>query len=73
MDKTLFTNRPAEMQQWQLVRLDVTETNEESARILSELSLFGPPALLYFVDGKLQVQQVGTVERNQFEETLNRF
>lgn len=73
MDKTLFTNRPAEMQQWQLVRLDVTETNEESARILSELSLFGPPALLYFVDGKLQVQQVGTVERAQFEETLNRF
>lgn len=73
MDKTLFTNRPAAMQQWQLVRLDVTETNEESARILSELSLFGPPALLYFVDGKLQVQQVGTVERPQFEETLNRF
>lgn len=73
MDKTLFTNRPTAMQQWQLVRLDVTETNEESARILSELSLFGPPALLYFVDGKLQVQQVGTVERPQFEETLNRF
>ncbi len=73
MDKTLFTNRPTAMQQWQLVRLDVTETNEESARILSELSLFGPPALLYFVDGKLQVQQVGTVERLQFEETLNRF
>lgn len=73
MDKTLFTNRPVAMQQWQLVRLDVTEANEESARILSELSLFGPPALLYFVDGKLQVQQVGTVERPQFEETLNRF
>ena len=73
MDKTLFTNRPTAMQKWQLVRLDVTETNEESARILSELSLFGPPALLYFVDGKLQVQQVGTVERPQFEETLNRF
>ena len=73
MDKTLFTNRPVAMQQWQLVRLDVTETNEESARILSELSLFGPPALLYFVDGKLQVQQVGTVEHPQFEETLNRF
>lgn len=73
MDKTLFTNRPTAMQQWQLVRLDVTETNEESARILSELSLFGPPALLYFVDGKLQVQQVGTIERPQFEETLNRF
>lgn len=73
MDKTLFTNRPAAMQQWQLVRLDVTESNEASARILSELNLFGPPALLYFVDGKLQVQQVGTIERNEFEKTLARF
>lgn len=72
MDKTLFTDRPAAMQQWQLVRLDVTETNEESARILSELSLFGPPALLYFVEGKLQLQQVGTVEREEFEATLNK-
>ena len=70
MDKTLFTNRPAAMQQWQLVRLDVTESNAESARILSELKLFGPPALLYFVDGKLQVQQVGTIERDEFEQTL---
>ena len=73
MDKTLFTDRPIAMQQWQLVKLDVTESNEESARILSELNLFGPPALLYFVEGKLQVQQVGTVERETFEVTLNKF
>lgn len=72
MDKTLFTNRPAAMQQWQMVRLDVTESNEESARILSELNLFGPPALLYFVDGQLKVQQVGTIERDEFENTLNK-
>ncbi len=73
MDKTLFANRPATMQQWQLVKLDVTDSNAESARILSELSLFGPPALLYFVDGKLKVQQVGAVKRSDFESTLNRF
>ena len=72
MDKTLFTDRPVAMQQWQMVRLDVTKSNEESARILSELNLFGPPALLYFVDGKLKVQQVGTIERDEFESTLNK-
>ncbi|PNK61130.1 protein-disulfide reductase DsbD domain-containing protein [Psychrobacter sp. FDAARGOS_221] len=72
MDKTLFTNRPAALQQWQMVRLDVTETNEDSARILSELRLFGPPALLYFVDGKLVEQQVGEIKRDEFEKTLAR-
>lgn len=73
MDKTLFTNRPAAMQDWQLVRLDITESNADSARVLSELQLFGPPALLYFVDGTLKVQQVGTINRAEFEQTLAGF
>ncbi|WP_019673422.1 cytochrome c biogenesis protein CcdA [Psychrobacter lutiphocae] len=72
MDKTLFTNRPQALHQWQMVRLDITETNEDSARILSELRLFGPPALLYFVDGKLVEQQVGIIKRDEFEATLAR-
>ncbi|MGO2386995.1 MAG: cytochrome c biogenesis protein CcdA, partial [Psychrobacter sp.] len=35
MDKNLFHNRPAQMQDWQLVRLDITETTEDSKAILS--------------------------------------
>lgn len=70
MDKTLFTNRPASLQNWQVVKLDVTDTTANSERILSELRLFGPPALLYFVNGRLQAQQVGTIGRTEFEQTL---
>ena len=71
MDKNLFHNRPAQMQDWQLVRLDITETTEDSKAILSRYKLFGPPALLYYQDGKLSNQQVGEIGRAEFEQTLS--
>lgn len=70
MDKNLFTNRPAQMQDWQLVRLDITETTEDSKAILARYQLFGPPTLLYYVDGQLVNKQVGEIGRQQFEQTL---
>ena len=70
MDKNLFHSRPAQMQDWQLVRLDITETTEDSKAILARYKLFGPPALLYYVEGQLVGQQVGETDRPKFEETL---
>ena len=70
MDKNLFHNRPAQMQDWQLVRLDITETTAESKTILARYKLFGPPALLYYQDGQLVNQQVGEIGRAEFEQTL---
>jgi thiol:disulfide interchange protein DsbD len=70
MDKNLFHNRPAQMQDWQLVRLDITETTEDSKAILSRYKLFGPPALLYYQNGQLVNQQVGEIGRSEFEQTL---
>ena len=70
MDKNLFTSRPAQMQDWQLVRLDITETTEDSKAILARFKLFGPPTLLYYKDGKLMNKQVGEVDRATFEQTL---
>ncbi|WP_299189564.1 protein-disulfide reductase DsbD domain-containing protein [uncultured Psychrobacter sp.] len=70
MDKNLFHNRPAQMQDWQLVRLDITETTPDSKAILARYQLFGPPALLYYQDGQLINQQVGEIGRSEFEETL---
>ncbi|PKG89349.1 cytochrome C biogenesis protein, partial [Psychrobacter sp. Sarcosine-02u-2] len=61
MDKNLFHNRPAQMQDWQLVRLDITETTADSKAILARYKLFGPPALLYYQDGQLVNQQVGEI------------
>ncbi|WP_435979803.1 cytochrome c biogenesis protein CcdA [Psychrobacter sp. DM4] len=70
MDKNLFQNRPAQMQEWQLVRLDITDTTEDSKAILARFQLFGPPALLYYQDGQLITQQVGEIGRQEFEKTL---
>ncbi|MGP4951479.1 cytochrome c biogenesis protein CcdA [Psychrobacter sp. T6-1] len=70
MDKNLFQNRPAQMQDWQLVRLDITQTTEDSKAILARYQLFGPPALLYYQDGQLVTQQVGEIGRQEFEQTL---
>ena len=70
MDKNLFHNRPAQMQDWQLVRLDITETTADSKAILARYKLFGPPALLYYQDGQLVSQQVGEIGRAEFEQTL---
>lgn len=70
MDKNLFHNRPAQMQDWQLVRLDITETTDDSKAILARYKLFGPPALLYYQDGQLTNQQVGEIARPAFEQTL---
>ena len=70
MDKNLFHNRPAQMQDWQLVRLDITDTTEDSKAVLSRYKLFGPPALLYYQGGQLVNQQVGEIGRLEFEQTL---
>ena len=71
MDKNLFHNRPAQMQDWQLVRLDITETTADSKAILARYKLFGPPALLYYQGGQLVNQQVGEIGRAEFEQTLS--
>ena len=71
MDKNLFQNRPAQMQDWKLVKLDITETTDESKAILSRYQLFGPPALIYYQDGQIVNQQVGETGRSEFEQTLS--
>ena len=70
MEKNLFTNRPVQMQDWQLVRLDITDTTEDSKAILARYQLFGPPSLLYYKDGQLVTKQVGEIGRQEFEKTL---
>ncbi|WP_201511414.1 protein-disulfide reductase DsbD [Psychrobacter alimentarius] len=70
MDKNLFHNRPAQMQDWQLVKLDITETTADSKAVLARYKLFGPPALLYYGDGQFVQQQVGEIARADFEQTL---
>lgn len=70
MDKNLFYNRPAQMQGWKLVKLDITETSADSKAILARYQLFGPPTLLYYQDDQLVAKQVGETGRQEFEQTL---
>ena len=70
MEKNLFYSRPMQMHDWQLVRLDITDTTDDSKAILARYQLFGPPTLLYYQDGQLVNKQVGEVGRQEFEQTL---
>ena len=71
MDKALFASPPTELAGWQVVKLDITDTTAESKAILARYQLFGPPALLYYVDGELVGQQVGETDRDDFIKILN--
>lgn len=71
MEKTLFTNRPAQLADWQVVKLDISETNDDSRAILARYELFGPPALLYYKNGNLVQKQLGEVSRSDFEQALS--
>lgn len=70
MEQTLFTNRPVGLGDWQVVKLDITETSDESRAILARYGLFGPPALLYYKKGEWVNRQLGEVARGDFEQAL---
>lgn len=70
MEKNLFTQPPKQLEEWQVVKFDITDTTDDSKAILSRYNLFGPPALIYYVEGQLVTVQVGEVKRDMFENGL---
>ncbi|USZ14410.1 protein-disulfide reductase DsbD [Moraxella sp. FZFQ2102] len=70
MERELFTHRPALLSDYQVVKLDITETTDESRAVLARYQLFGPPALLIYHQGKLEQVLLGQVERTDFEAAL---
>ena len=72
MERTLFTNRPREMDDYQVVKLDVSETTENSRAILARYQLFGPPALLIYHQGKLDQVLLGETKLNTLKDALSR-
>lgn len=70
MERTLFANPPSALASWQVVKLDVSQSNEDSQAILARYDLFGPPALLFYQKGQLMNKQIGEVKRDDFEEML---
>lgn len=70
MEKSLFATPPQTLANWQVVKLDVSETNADSKVVYNHLQVFGPPVLLYFKNGKLVTRQNGEVNRTDFERQL---
>lgn len=73
MKKTLFANPPASLQKFRVLSFDVTKNDAKAQAALARYELLGPPALLYYHQGKLQIMQTGEVGRAQFEQTLADF
>ncbi|OPH39636.1 protein-disulfide reductase DsbD domain-containing protein [Moraxella equi] len=73
MERTLFTNRPVALSDYQVVKLDITETNDDSRAVLARYGLFGPPALLIYKQGQLQTMLLGETKRADFETALAQF
>lgn len=73
MERTLFTNRPVALSDYQVVKLDITETNDDSRAVLARYGLFGPPALLIYKQGQLQTMLLGETKRADFETALVQF
>ncbi len=70
MENKLFLHPPQQMSGWQVVKLDITKTDEYSKAVLSRYEIVGPPTLLYYSQGQLLTKQVGEVKRHDFEELL---
>ncbi|UNU73003.1 protein-disulfide reductase DsbD [Moraxella nasovis] len=73
MERTLFTNRPKALADYQLVKLDITQTTDDSRAVLARYQLFGPPALLFYKDGTLVNVLLGEVSRSDFEQELTKY
>ncbi|MFC0819449.1 protein-disulfide reductase DsbD family protein [Moraxella marmotae] len=72
MERTLFTNRPEQLAEYQVVKLDISETNENSQAILARYQLFGPPALLIYHQGQLTQVLLGETKLDAFKAALSK-
>lgn len=71
MDRTLFSDRPDELHHYQVVKLDISKTSDDSRAILARYELFGPPALLIYHQGKLSQVLLGETQPKDFKAALN--
>lgn len=71
MERTLFSDRPDELKSYQVVKLDITQTTDDSRAVLARYGLFGPPALLIYHQAKLKNMLLGETKRADFIQALS--
>ncbi len=73
MDRTTFSKQSVvdELRGWQLIKIDVTDTNDNSQAVKQHFNVFGPPATLFFKANGSEVQalrQYGYLDESEFLE-----
>ncbi len=74
MERELFSGQDIKgLSDWTRVKLDVTESDENSQAVLKTLNLFGPPALIFYQQGREAERIVGEVGAEELAQTLTQF
>ena len=64
----------AELSKYQLVKVDVTKNTEDDKALMKKFNLFGPPALIFYKDGKEELNKriIGYKNPQEFMENINK-
>jgi len=63
-----------ELSKYQLVKVDVTKNTEDDKALMKKFNLFGPPALIFYKDGKEELSKriIGYKNPREFMENINK-
>ena len=63
-----------ELAKYQLVKVDVTKNTEDDKALMKKFNLFGPPALIFYKDGKEELSKriIGYKSPREFMENINK-
>lgn len=63
-----------ELSKYQLVKIDITKNSEEDQKLMKKFNLFGPPALIFYRDGKEELNKriIGYKNPNEFIKNIKK-
>lgn len=71
MERELFSGQDIKgLAGWTRIKLDVTNSDENSKEVLKKLNLFGPPALIFYKQGQEVGRVVGEVKAAELAQAL---
>lgn len=72
LDETTFKDKKVieELKNYKLIKVDLTEINEEQRKIMKEFQIFGPPVLIFFDKGKEMIRFTGFIGAEEFLKNL---
>ncbi len=71
MERELFSGQDIKgLSSWTRVRLDITDSNADSKAVIKSLKVFGPPALIFYQDGREVGRLVGETNADTLTQAL---